>query len=480
MQTAATTEAPQDTGSDTIVIGLFEGERIAHDVDDGALQALVDSGEARPGLRKLAVAHAGGDRYILAGLGARDGFDAERARIAAAAVVGRAKELGTRKLCWELPHRVGDEVAGGFVEGTLLAAYEYVAYKSKPPDGPRIEQLSVSAHHDISEAVERAYVMATAANAARDLQNGPANDVTPLKLAERARALEAEHDAITVETMGRAEIEAAGMGAFAAVAQGSVQEPQLITVRYAPPQPSGPVLGLVGKAVTFDSGGISIKSRAKMAEMKFDMSGGATVLEATGAIARLGLPVPVVAVIGATENLPSDRSFKPSDIVRAKDGTTIEIIDTDAEGRLILADCLLHARELGAERLVDVATLTGAIVSALGSTHAGLFGADDAWCEAVAEAGRATGELVWRMPLHEEYAKTLTGRYADIVNVVEARKAASIVAAEFLKRFAGDVPWAHVDICGTAWNTGRPYAGKGGSGFGVRLLVELARAHAAA
>jgi leucyl aminopeptidase len=317
-------------------------------------------------------------------------------------------------------------------------------------------------------------VVAEAANAARDLQNGPANDITPLRLAERAREIAAGHDTLTVETMGRAEIEAAGMGAFAAVAKGSVQEPQLITLRYTPAEAAAPVLGLVGKAVTFDSGGISIKSRARMAEMKFDMSGGAVVLEAVGAIARLGLPVPVVAVVGATENMPSDRSFKPSDIVRAKDGTTIEIIDTDAEGRLVLADCLLHAREQGAERLVDLATLTGAIISALGSTHAGLFGADDAWCDAVTTAGRATGELVWRMPLHEEYAKTLEGRYADLVNVVEGRKAASIVAAEFLRKFTGDVPWAHLDICGTAWNTGRPYAGKGGSGFGVRLLVELA------
>jgi leucyl aminopeptidase len=480
MLAAATTDAPQATGADTIAIGIFEGEAIAHDVDDGALKALVDSGEARPGLRKLAVTHAGGKRYVLAGLGKRDEFGAERARIAAASVVGRAKELGTRKLCWELPHHVGDDVAGGFVEGTLLAAYEFTAYKSKPPEGPRLEQVAISAHHDVSEAVGRAHVMAEAANAARDLQNGPANEITPVRLAERAAELAAEHDTLTVETMGRAAIEAAGMGAFAAVARGSGPEPQLITLRYAPKEPSGPVLGLVGKAVTFDSGGISIKSRARMSEMKFDMSGGAVVLEAVGAIARLGLPVPVVAVIGATENMPSDHSFKPSDIVRAKDGTTIEIIDTDAEGRLVLADCLLHARDQGAERLVDVATLTGAIISALGSTHAGLFGADDAWCEAVAAAGRATGELVWRMPLHEEYAKSIEGRYADIVNVVEARKAASIVAAEFLKRFAGDVPWAHIDICGTAWNTGRPYAGKGGSGFGVRLLVELARSHAGA
>jgi leucyl aminopeptidase len=298
--------------------------------------------------------------------------------------------------------------------------------------------------------------------------------MTPTRLAERAHELAGELGTLTVETMGRAEIEAAGMGAFAGVARGTHEEPQLITIRYAPEDAKGPILGLVGKAVTFDSGGISLKPGTKMSEMKFDMSGGAAVLEATGAIARLGLPVRVVAVIGATENMPSGHALKPGDIVRAKTGTTIEIINTDAEGRLVLADCLAHAVELGAERIVDFATLTGAIVTTFGDTHAGLFGSDDAWCAAVTEAGARAGELVWRLPLHAEYAKAIEGKYADIVNAVETRKAGSIVAAEFLRRFTGDVPWAHVDIAGTAWDTGKAYAPKGGTGFGVRMIVELA------
>jgi leucyl aminopeptidase len=473
MRAEATTAAPADTGADTIAVGLFEGEPIAHDVDGGALQALVDAGEAKTALRKLAVAHAGGNRYVLAGLGKREEFDAERARVAAATVTGRARELSTSTLCWELPHHVGDAEAGGFVEGTLLAAYAYRVYKSKPDEDGALERLVVSAHHDVSAAVERAAVAATAANAARDLQHAPANEMTPKRLAERAHELAAELGTLTVETMGRSEIEAAGMGAFAGVARGTHEEPQLITLRYAPADATGPVIGLVGKAVTFDSGGISLKPGAKMSEMKFDMSGGAAVLEATGAIARLGLPVRVVSVIGATENLPSGHALKPGDIVRAKTGTTIEIINTDAEGRLVLADCLAHAVELGAERLVDFATLTGAIVTTFGDSHAGLFGTDDAWCEAVAEAGRRAGELVWRLPLHQDYAKAIEGRYADIVNAVENRKAGSIVAAEFLKRFTGDVPWAHVDIAGTAWDTGRAYAPKGGTGFGVRMILEL-------
>src|SRR3954447_23836244 len=231
---------------------------------------------------------------------------------------------------------------------------------------------------------------------ARDPQTRPPNAPPPPALAERAREIAGRHDTLTLEVMGRKEIEAAGMGAFAGVAQGTYEEPQLITLRYEGPGAQGPTLGYVGKAVTFDSGGISIKPGNKMSDMKFDMSGGAAVLGATAAIARLGLPVRLVSVIGATENLPSGNSMKPGDILRARNGTTIEIINTDAEGRLVLADCLHHAIEQGAERLVDLATLTGAIVTTLGTTYAGLMGTDDDWCEEVTAAGRRAGEILGR------------------------------------------------------------------------------------
>jgi leucyl aminopeptidase len=472
MRVTSTTQAPPDTDADTIAVGVFEGEAIAHDVD-GILQGLVDAGEARTGLRKVAVTHAGGKRYVIAGLGKREDFDAERARVAAATVAGRASELGTRTLCWELPHHVE---APGFVEGTVLAAYEYREYKTADDNDRRIEELIVSAHHDVSADVERAAVVAEATNAMRDLQNAPANELTPARLAERARSL----TGVTVEVWGREQIEAAGMGAFAAVARGTHAEPQLITMRYDPPEVAGPVLGFVGKGITFDSGGLSIKPATKMSEMKFDMSGAAAVLEATGAIARLGLPVRVVSVLGATENLPSGHAVKPGDILRAKTGTTIEVINTDAEGRLVLADCLAHAIDQGAERLVDLATLTGAIVTTFGNTYAGLFGSDEDWCAEVEAAGRRAGELVWRLPLHDEYDELIKSRYADIANAVEARKAGSITAAQFLRRFTGDVPWVHLDIAGTAYENGKPYTPKGGGGFGVRLLVEVARANAGA
>lgn len=475
MRIAATTDAPLQTSADTIAVGVFDGEDVAHDVEGGLLQRLVDRGEARRAFRHLAVAHAEDRRFVVVGLGARDAFDAERARIVAAAVHTRAREIGTTTLCWEVPHDVGDAVIGGLVEGTVLAGYRFEAFRNHPEDDGALEALLLSAHRDVAEPVAIATVVAEAQNRARELQNLPGNAATPTFLAHRAQEIAGEADGIAVDALGEAEIRERGMGAFAAVAQGSGQEAKLICLRYEGPAADGPLLALVGKAVTFDSGGISLKPGARMSEMKFDMSGGAAVLEAVGAIARLRLPLRVLGVVGATENMPSSTAVKPGDIVRASNGTTIEIVNTDAEGRLVLADCLAYAVAQGAERIVDLATLTGAIVTALGDSHAGLMSNDDAWAAAVAEAAGAAGEPVWRLPLHESYAELIKSRYADILNAVESRKAGSITAAEFLHRFVGDVPWAHIDIAGTAWDNGKAYAGRGGSGWGVHTLVALAR-----
>jgi leucyl aminopeptidase len=471
MRVSSTTSSPADTGADTLVVGVFDGEAVAHDVEGGALQRLIDAGEARTAFRHLAVTHAAGHRWLLVGLGPRSAFDAERARIAAAVVVGRAQELGCRRLCWELPHHVDDAVAGAFVEGTVLAAYRFTRYK-RPSNGDRaVDELIVSAHHDVTGPVEAAGVIAHAATLARDLQNTPANDMTPAALADAARALEG----VAVEVHGRDFLLEHGMGAFSAVAQGSDTDPALIVMRHDGPSANGPVLGLIGKAVTFDTGGISIKPAAKMHEMKFDMSGGAAVVAAVGAIARLGLPVRVIGVVGATENMPSGHAMRPGDIVTAANGTTIEINNTDAEGRLVLGDCITHAIGLGAERLVDIATLTGGIVTALGSAFAGVMSNDDDWCAEVQAAGARTGERVWRLPLDQAYDDAIKGQYGDIMNATTDRKAHPITAAAFLARFAGDVPWAHVDMAGVMNDLGLPYAAKGGSGFGVRLLVDVAR-----
>jgi leucyl aminopeptidase len=472
----ATTESPIASGADTIVVGVFEGEPVAHDVADGTLTALLAAGEARPSFKHLAVTHAEGRRWIVAGLGARDRFSAERARVAAALAHGRARELSAGTLCWEVPHHVGEEIVAGLVTGTLLHAYRFGRYQpgGEDDDGGRGPQrLILSAHHEIADEVRTATVLANAQNRARDLANTPANDLTPSALAEYAQRL----DGVAVSVLDEQQIRADGMGAFAAVAQGSAQEARLIALRYEGVA-DGPLLGLIGKAVTFDSGGLAIKPLASMIEMKFDMCGGAAVIEAIAALAELRAPVRVLGVVGATENLIGGAAVKPGDIVRALDGTTIEINNPDAEGRLVMADCLSYARRRGADRLLDIATLT-VIDIVLGSTYAGLWSSDERWAAQILDCGERTGELVWRLPLHEDYAEMIKGRYAQLTNRTERREAMPITAAEFLHHFAGEVPWAHLDIAGTANDAHRPYLDKGGSGFGVRLLAEIAQALAA-
>ncbi|MEA2220537.1 MAG: leucyl aminopeptidase, partial [Solirubrobacteraceae bacterium] len=413
MLTESTTALPADTDADTVVLGVLEGERIAHDVG-GALQGLIDAGEAKASHRHLAVTHAAGKRWVLVGLGARAELDGERVRIAAASALGRARELGARRLCWEVPHKVGPEIAAAIVEGTLLCAYRFDRFKAAPSEERvDVDALIVSAHDDLAGVVEEASIVAQAVNFTRDLQNAPPNEMAPRHLAEAAREL-AELDGVTCEVAGRDGIVMRGMGAFAAVAQGSYEEPALITLRYEGPDAAGPVLGLVGKAVTFDTGGISIKPANKMFEMKFDMSGGAAVLGAVEAIARLALPVRLVAVVGATENMPSGRAMRPGDVVRASNGVTIEIINTDAEGRLLLADALHYARTSGATHIVDFATLTGAMTVALGDLYAGWFCNDDAFAAEIDAASSTSGDLAWRFPLHPRYRRYVDSDFADM------------------------------------------------------------------
>ena len=477
MDVSATTAAPVDTAADTVALGVFEGKRIPHDLDGAPLQALLDAGEARPTFKHLAVTHAAGKRWVLVGLGSREEFTPERARIAAALVHARALELGAATLCWELPHRLDDAAVEAFVSGTLLAARRFTTYKAAAQEPPAaLAGLIASDHADRSDAVARAGVVARAQNRARDLQDRAPNDATPTALGARAKELEAL--GVTVEVEGRAKIQARRMGAFAAVFQGSAEEPALITLRWRGPGARGPVLGLVGKGVTHDTGGYALKTKASIAAMKFDMSGAAAVLEAVAAIAELRLPIELVAVIGATDNSIDGAAVHPGDVVRAASGLTIEVNNPDAEGRLVLADCLWHARELGAERIVDLATLTGGAITALGTVHCALWANDEGWAGALAAASAASGELLWRMPLHPDYAEQVTGTYADLDNSPGGGKAQPVLAAEFLHRFAGDTPWAHIDLT-AAHDLGKPYAKKGGAGWGVRLLVELARAHAA-
>jgi leucyl aminopeptidase len=417
-------------------------------------------------------------------------LDAERLRVAAAVAAREATDHDARSIAWEPPGAQGGpappQAAAAIVEGTILAAYRFDRFRSRhedDPQPPRLERVAIASggpEPAVEVEVRFAHACAEAANRARELQDLPANVLTPTGMADRASELAAAHEAVSAEAFDRARISELGMGGLEAVAQGTSTEPRLIVLRYGGgPEGSAP-LGLVGKAVTFDTGGISIKPAAKMEEMKMDMSGGAAVIEAVAAIAELGLPLNVVAVIPATENMPSGTATRPGDIITQLNGKTVEVNNTDAEGRLILADALTYcARELGAERIVDVATLTGAVVVALGSTYAALISNDDEWAAAVEAAAERTGELAWRLPLHPEYKELTKGTVADLTNASAKRKAGTIYAGSFLEEFVEGRPWAHLDIAGTAWDVGRDYVGSGATGFGVRLLASLARELAA-
>jgi leucyl aminopeptidase len=472
MRVEVSQAVPSEVDADLLAAGLFDGDDLPE-----ALRDAPGAGDAKGGFKKLSELHPQSpERALVVGLGKRGQFDAERARVAAALAAKRAASLEATSVAWLLPDTGEDAaIAEGLVTGTILGSYRFDRFLSRDPDDPpppELESLTLIAPEGVAEAAEAARICAAAQNRARDLQSLPSNVATPSFLAQRAQSIASFHDKVTTDVLGREQIAAKEMGGLVAVSQGSAEEPQLIVLRYA--GGGGPTLGLVGKGVTFDTGGISIKPSAGMHEMKMDMSGAAAVLEAVAAIAELALPVDLIAVVPSTENMPSGTAIKPGDVITQYNGKTVEVNNTDAEGRLILADALAYAVELGAERIVDLATLTGAVLVALGSTYAAVISNDDELAEAVEAAGEQTGELVWRLPLHAEYKELTKGTVADLTNASAKRKAGTIYAGSFLEEFVSETPWAHVDIAGTAWDVGREYTGNDASGFGVRLLVALA------
>ena len=434
---------PAAVDAGLLVVGLFEDGELPE-----ALAAARGAAEARGGYKKLAALHPERPgRALVVGLGKREDFDAERARVAAALAAKEAARLEASSVAWILPEADGpaEAIAEGIVTGTILGSYRFDRFLAKDPDDPpppALESLLLLAPAALAEAAEAARVCAEAQNRARDLQSLPSNVATPSFLARRAREIASSHERVKTDVLGREEIAAKEMGGLAAVSQGSVEEPQLIVLRYSGGG-EGPTLGLVGKGVTFDTGGISIKPSAGMQEMKMDMSGAAAVIEAVAAIAELELPIDLVAVVPSTENMPSGTAVKPGDVITQYNGKTVEVNNTDAEGRLILADALAYAIELGAERVVDLATLTGAVLIALGSTYAAVISNDDDLAGEVERAGEATGELVWRLPLHAEFKALMKGTVADLSNLASKRKAGTITAAAFLEEFVGETPWAH-------------------------------------
>ena len=468
-----------EADDDLVAVLLSKGEELPEQLRDAR-----GAEDARPAYRKATVIHPESPKRVLVvGLGDRDELDPERARVAAAIAAKHAQGLRAGSLGIVVPEGSDDELAAAIVEGAVLGAYRFDRFRSDADpeeegdqaSPPTIDSLTLLGDAKLANRVEVARVTAEAANRARELQNLPSNVATPTYLAERALEIAATHDAVSAEVMERDEIVERGMGGLEAVSAGTEQPPKLISMRI---EGDGPLLALVGKAVTFDSGGISIKPAAAMHEMKMDMSGGAAVIEAVAAIAELGIPCNLLAVIPATENMPSGRATKPGDIITQLNGKTVEVNNTDAEGRLILADALAYAVEGGAERLLDLATLTGAVLIALGSTYAALISNDDEFAAEVADAAQRTGEIAWRLPLHPEFKELTKGTVADLTNSAEKRKAGTIYAGSFLEEFVDERPWVHLDIAGTAWDVGREYAGKGPTGYGVRLLVDLVRAAA--
>jgi leucyl aminopeptidase len=462
------------------VVGLYEDGELP-----AAISGLDGAADAKGAFKRLMLLHSDEtSRLFVVGLGKREDADAERLRVAAALAAKEAGRLELDSVAWALPESAAEGTAAeALVTGTILGSYRFDRFKGKGADSedaptPEIESLTLLAPESVAAAADTARVYAEAQNRARDLQSTPANFATPSYLASRAEEIAVDHGAVSVDVLGPEQIAAKGMGGLVAVSRGGGEPARLIVLRYAGGG-SGPTLGLVGKGVTFDTGGISLKPGAGMHEMKYDMSGAAAVLEAVAAIAELGLAVDLVAVVPSTENMPSGTAIKPGDVITQFNGKTVEVNNTDAEGRLILADALAYAVELGAERLVDLATLTGAVVIALGSTYAAVVANDDELAAAVARAGEESGELTWRLPLHPEFKALMKGTVADLSNLASKRKAGTITAASFLEEFVGETPWAHVDIAGTAWEVGREYTGNDASGFGVRLLVELARQQSA-
>jgi leucyl aminopeptidase len=394
----------------------------------------------------------------------------------AAAAAARSLRRKGGTIAWNASN---EEDVRAIVEGTAYGAYDPGLFKGGYAERPALD-LALDAPAGLKELAERQATIARYIDGARDLANRPPNDLTPVSLAEHAKGRAG--GSLTVESFGRDWIESQGMGAFAAVAAASDVDPQLIVMRYEPANAGDATLGLVGKAITFDSGGISLKPALRMQDMKGDMCGGAAVIEATAAIAALGLPVRVLSVIASTENLQGGNAYKPGDILRASNGKTIEIINTDAEGRLVLADALHYARTNGATHIADFATLTGAMNIALGDLYAGWFCNDDEFAADIDAAASTSGDLAWRFPLHPRYRRLVDSDFADMKNGSELRMAGAVLAAEFLREFSGDGPWAHFDIAGPAFiQRKRPdYAlDQGGTGYGVRLIVELAQRFAA-
>jgi leucyl aminopeptidase len=458
---------------------------------NGLLRKLSTSAELTGKPLEMTLIHAPAGlkatRLLLVGAGKRDKFDVATLRKIAGAALRYLKSRSLKHLAFLLRENdLNETFAQAIAEGTITADFETDKYKSDHKNDKSIETVVIAGYSDKDKSagekgLNRGRIIAEAQNFARDLVNEPSNKLTPKILAEKAEAM-AKESGLAVDILDEKRIADLKMGALLSVAQGGPEPPRMIVVTYTPatpPKPGAPIIGFVGKAVTFDTGGISIKPADGMEKMKYDMAGGATMLGVMRALAALKPNVKVICVVPSTENMPGGKAQKPGDIQTAMSGKTIEVLNTDAEGRLILADGVHYAKQLGATHLVDAATLTGAIVVALANINVGVFsGADQAWTDKLLDSAKAVGEKMWQMPMDDEYREFIKGSFADIQNIGSGKGGGSITGAWFIREFAGDTPWIHLDIAGTAWNDdAKPWLAKGPTGVALRTLVNLAMSY---
>jgi leucyl aminopeptidase len=422
---------------------------------------------------------------LLVGGGKRDKFTNATLRKIAGAAVRYLKARSVKRVAFLMGESDSPEQSAQTIaEAALTADFETDKYKTDKKSDKSIESLTLvgCTEREVAEGekgLARGRIIAEAQNFARDLVNEPSNKLTPQILAQKAEAM-AKEAGLAVEILDEKKIAELKMGALLSVAQGSAEPPRVMVITYTPKnlKSGAPVIGFVGKAVTFDTGGVSIKPADGMEKMKYDMAGGATMLGVMRALASLRPNVKVICVVPSTENMVSGNAQKPGDIQTAMSGKTIEVLNTDAEGRLILADGIHYAKQLGATHLVDAATLTGAIVVALSNVNVGVFGSDQEWTDKLLASAKATGEKMWQMPMDDEYREFIKGSFADIQNIGSGKGGGATTGAWFIREFAGDTPWIHLDIAGTAWNDdSKPWLAKGPTGVALRTLVHLAMSY---
>ena len=485
-----------DIKTPALIVNLFEGVKqpggATGAVDkalDGTISQLIQDGEIKGKKGENILIHTLGkmspSRVLVAGLGKSEGFDAETIRSVVAGSCRHLRKLGISKVA-TIAHGSGiaglDAIASGqaIAEGAILGLYRFNNYLTNGDEntGELDELLIVERDSakigDLKNRIDRGKLMAEAAILARNMVNEPSNVLTPTRMAEISKQI-AEEEGLELTVLEREDMEDKEMGAILAVAKGSHQPPKMIVLKYTgDPENPGNVIGFVGKGITFDSGGISIKPSNGMEDMKGDMAGGASVIAAIKVISQLKPKINVTAIVAATENMPGGSAQRPGDVVRSMSGKTIEVINTDAEGRLVLADALHYAKQAGITRLVDVATLTGAMVVALGTGSSGVMGNDQKLIDRLIQAGASAGERIWQLPLYDDYKEQIKSSVADIKNT-GGRGAGSITAALFLAEFTADTQWAHLDIAGTYMtNKDKGYLVKGGTGIPTRTLVNLA------